>query len=359
MKKILHITECLGSGVLNYIKNITAWQVAEYEVYVAYAIRPETPENFKEQFDKRVCFIYIEGFTREIDPYNDLKAFRNIKKIVKAIHPDLIHLHSTKAGIIGRWAVSCKKYKVFYSPHAYSFLMMNCSKRKRNIYQMIEKISDRKRCLTIADSNGEYEASKLVAQNAVCIPNGINPFEMDCMIEMAKTLIEKHDSRAICTLGKVVHQKNPRLFNEIAGQFPECKFIWIGAGPLENVLTSPNIVITGWLTREQAIARIMNSDMFLFTSLWESLSIALMEVMYLGKPCIVSKCDGNRDVIKDGINGFLCDNIDEYVEAINKLLHSSQLRDEFGTQAKRDIVEIYNVEQIERRYRNLFEEIGI
>ena len=118
MKKILHITECLGSGVLNYIKNITAWQVAEYEVYVAYAIRPETPENFKEQFDKRVCFIYIEGFTREIDPYNDLKAFRNIKKIVKAIHPDLIHLHSTKAGIIGRWAVSCKKYKVFYSPHA-------------------------------------------------------------------------------------------------------------------------------------------------------------------------------------------------------------------------------------------------
>lgn len=359
MKKILHITECLGSGVLNYIKNITAWQITEYEVYLAYAIRPETPENFKNQFDGRVCFIYIDGFTREIDFCNDLKAFKNVKRIVKSLRPDLIHLHSTKAGVIGRWAVDCNKYRVLYSPHAYSFLMMDCSKTKRKLYQMIEKLSDRKKCLTIADSSGEYEISKLVTQNAVCIPNGINPFEMDYMIEEAERLTENHCGITICTLGKVTHQKNPRLFNEIAKQFPECKFIWIGAGPLENVLTSSNISITGWLTRPQAIARIMDSDMFLFPTLWESLSIALMEVMYLGKPCVVSKCDGNKDVIKDGINGFLCDSIDDYAEAIRKLLHNSQLGEKLGAQAKKDIVDIYNVEQIEKKYRNLFGKIGV
>lgn len=359
MKKILHITECLGSGVLNYIKNVTAWQASEYEVYVAYAVRPETPENFKEQFDRRVRFIYVEGFTREIELYNDFKAFINVKKIVKNIHPDLIHLHSTKAGVIGRWAVNCNRYKVFYSPHAYSFLMMNCSKTKRSMYQIIEKISDRKRCLTIADSNGEYEASKLVAQNAVCIPNGIDPIEMDDVLKTAKTLMKERSDVIICTLGKVVYQKNPGLFNEIAKQLPECKFIWIGAGPLENVLISPNIEVTGWLTREQAMAKIMNSDIFLFTSLWESLSIALMEVMYLGKPCVVSSCDGNKDIIKDGQNGFLCDKVDEYVETISKLLNNSQLGEQLGRQAKKDIVDIYNVEQIEKKYRNLFKEIGI
>lgn len=102
MEKILHITECLGSGVLNYVKNMSAWQAEEYEVYVAYATRPETPADFKEQFDSRVRFIEVEGFTREISPANDLKAFRSVRKIVSEIQPDYIHLHSTKAGVIGR-----------------------------------------------------------------------------------------------------------------------------------------------------------------------------------------------------------------------------------------------------------------
>ena len=162
MKRILHITECLGSGVLNYIKNVTTWQINDYEVYVAYAVRPETPENFKDQFESKVHFIYVEGFTREIEPHNDLRAFFNIRQIVRRIKPDLIHLHSTKAGVIGRWAINCNQYKVLYSPHAYSFLMMDCSNVKRKIYKTIEKFSDRKNCLTITDIDGELEASKSV-----------------------------------------------------------------------------------------------------------------------------------------------------------------------------------------------------
>ena len=51
MKIILHIAEAFGSGVLNYIKNLSKWQCREYQIYIAYGIRPETPDNFKEQFD--------------------------------------------------------------------------------------------------------------------------------------------------------------------------------------------------------------------------------------------------------------------------------------------------------------------
>ncbi|MBQ8945321.1 MAG: glycosyltransferase [Lachnospiraceae bacterium] len=359
MKTILHITECLGSGVLNYVKNITTWQVKDYKVVVAYSTRPETPENFKNQFDKRVQFIKVNGFTREIEPKNDLKAFIHIKKIVKKLNPDLIHLHSTKAGILGRWAINCDKYKVFYSPHAYSFLMQDVSIRKRNLYKLIERLSNRKNCLTIADIDGELEASKQVTKNAICIPNGINPDEMDEIIEQAKPLVEKFDKTTVCLSGKIVPQKNPKLFNEIAEALPEYNFLWIGAGPLEHELKSPNITITGWVRRPEAVAKIMSSDIFLFTSLWESLSIALMEVMYLAKPCVVSKCDGNKDVIKTRVNGYLCVKKEEYVEAIRNIINDKDLLQKLGQNAKSDIIAKYNVKLIEREYRNLFHEFGI
>lgn len=357
MKKILHIAEAFGSGVLNYIKNISTWQCEEYEVYIAYGIRPETPENFKEQFDSRITFIKVDGFTREIELSNDLKAFKCLRKIVKDIKPDLVHLHSTKAGILGRWAINCNKYKVFYSPHAYSFLMGDCSNVKRFIYKTIERISDKKNCLTITDIDGEFEASKQVTKNAICIANGINPVEMDEIIKKARPLVTKRKKTTICMLGKVVPQKNPELFNEIAKEFPEVDFVWIGAGPLEEKLSSPNIEITGWLDRVQATARIMESDIFLFPSAWESLSIALMEVMYIGKPCVVSKADGNRDVIQTSYNGYVCDLKEEYIEGISKLLQDRNKVESFGKQAHQDILEKYNVNVMEIEYKKLFDKI--
>lgn len=359
MKKILHIAEAFGSGVLNYIKNLSAWQCRNYEVYVAYGIRPETPENFRDQFDPDVHFIKVAGFTREIEPTNDLRAFFFIKKLVREIRPDVIHLHSTKAGVLGRWAVNCNDYHVLYSPHAYSFLMMDCSDRKRKIYRMIEKLSDKKGCLTVTDIDGELEASRDVARHAICIPNGINPSEMDEVIAEADQLREPNRNTTVCMLGKVVPQKDPALFNEIAKAFPNIDFLWIGAGPLEHKLTSPNIRVTGWLSRPEAVARIMESEIFLFPSAWESLSIALLEVMYLGKPCVVSAADGNRDVIRSGENGYVCRAKQEYIKALKTLLSDPSLAEKMGRQAHEDIMTKYNVTAMETAYRELFRQMAL
>ncbi len=356
MKKILHIAEAFGSGVLNYIKNLTAWQCRDYKVYVAYGVRPETPENFKDQFPTEVEFIKVNGFTREIDPANDLKALFFIKKLVREIKPDLIHLHSTKAGVLGRWAINCNRYRVLYSPHAYSFLMMDCSDLKRKLYKHIERISDRKNCLTVTDIDGELEASKGVTRHAICIANGINPSEMDEIITKAEKLRRPNAHTTICMLGKVVPQKDPILFNEIAKAFPDVNFLWIGAGPLEPELKSPNIEVTGWLSRPEAVAKIMESDIFLFPSAWESLSIALLEVMYIGKPCVVSAADGNRDVIETGKNGYVCRKKEEYVEALHMMLENPELAKQMGDKAHCDILEKYNVGVMERKYRKLFNE---
>ena len=364
MKTILHITECLGSGVLYYVKNLCLWQIKEFRVVVAYSTRPETPENFMSQFDDRVEFIKVKGFTREISPLNDMTAFFDIKRILKIVEPDLIHLHSTKAGVIGRWGIDSKKYRVLYSPHAYSFLMENCSDRKRRLYRFFEKISDRKNVVTVTDIDGELQASKSVTHNAICIPNGINCEEMDLVISEAyrrinENTVKKSRKKTVCMIGKVVPQKNPVLFNVLASKMKDIHFVWIGGGPLEKELSSDNIEITGWVTRAEATARIIMSDLLVFTSKWESLSIALLEAMYLGKMCIVSNADGNRDVVKEGINGYICYKVEDYIAHIKEAINDDQMISMMGSNSHKAVVEKYNIDVMEKEYRKYFKEWGL
>lgn len=359
MKTILHITECLGSGVLYYVKNLCSWQIKDFRVVVAYSTRPETPENFKDQFDDSVEFIKVDGFTREISPLNDLQAFHNIRKIVRCVQPDLIHLHSTKAGVLGRWAINNNRYKILYSPHAYSFLMEDCDNLHRKFYESVEKMSNRKNVITVTDIDGELEASRKVTRNAICIPNGISCAEMDEIICQAMDLIKqgkvkKNYEKTVCMIGKAVPQKNPQLFNMIAEQMKDIHFIWIGAGPLEYELKSSNIEITGWVSRAEAIAKIIVCDMLLFTSKWESLSIALLEAMYVGKMCIVSNADGNKDVIKDGINGYVCYKLEDYLKHISYAYTNTDLIESMGSNSREAVIKRYNLDVMERKYKEYF-----
>ena len=119
-KKLLHIVEAMGGGVFTYIVDLSSKLCDEYDVYVAYGIREQTPKDFEEYFDKRVRLIRVDSFVRNIDVVKDFKATCHVRKIVNQIKPDVIHLHSSKAGVIGRMFVG-GKYKKFYTPHSYSF----------------------------------------------------------------------------------------------------------------------------------------------------------------------------------------------------------------------------------------------
>ena len=132
-KKILYIVEAMGGGVFTYIVDLANELVNSYDMYIAYAVRKQTPENYKDYFDKRIHLIEVENFARAINPSKDIAAFFEIRKIAKRVRPDIIHLHSSKAGALGRLAFNGKKVPVFYNSHGYSFLMQNSSSTKENI----------------------------------------------------------------------------------------------------------------------------------------------------------------------------------------------------------------------------------
>lgn len=352
-KKVLHIVEAFGGGVFTFLVDLINNTCDEYDIVLACSIRPQTPENYKEYIDDRVKIIELESGTRNISFTKDLKSFFEIKRIIKYENPNIVHLHSSKSGFLGRMVCSDKKVKVLYNPHGFAFLKEDESKIKKNIYRALEYIAAKKCGSIVGVSKGEYAEALKLSKKSFLINNGID-------INNIPQLDEKKMDFAnlkVCTIGRISYQKNPELFNEIAKRFPEIKFTWIGNGELLEVLDSDNINVTGWMSKDEAIRLMNESDIFLLTSLWEGLPIALLEAMYYKKLCVVSNCIGNRDVIIHGENGFIANNRKEFFNIIEKIINGNINIIKIKEAANEDILTKYEFNIVSAEYKQLYEDL--
>lgn len=353
-KKILYIVESFGSGVFSFLVDLINGIDEEFEITIAYGIREETLENFRDYFSDRIKFIQVKNFTRSISPKKDLKALKEINEIVREEKPDIVHLHSSKAGILGRLAVNGNKTKMFYNPHGFSFLKQDDSKFKRIIYWLIEKgvALLNRNCTIVGCSNGEYLEAKKLNKNSICINNGINIEKLGKETTNLPKKEVDYNNLEICTVGRIGYQKNPELFNKIAESFPDIQFTWIGDGELCDRLTSSNIEITGWKTREEVLKILNEHDIFILASLWEGLPLSLLEAMFMKKICIVSDCIGNRDVIIHGNNGFIAKDFYEYKKILDEISRINT--DSIKAKAKEDVLNIYSTSNMVKEYKKIY-----
>lgn len=211
-KKILHIVEAFGGGIYSFIVDLLKETNEDKEIVVCYSRRKQTPENFEKDFNKNIKFIEIKNFERSINLVKDLKAFFEVRNIIKQEKPDIIHLHSSKAGFIGRFATNGKRIKMLYNPHGFSFLMQNTSILKRKIYWIIEKVASFRNCKIVGCSKGEYEEALKLTSNAIRIDNGI---DIDRLKEETKDLNKKEinlENLKVCTIRKNWLSKKSRAF---------------------------------------------------------------------------------------------------------------------------------------------------
>ncbi|MBQ9768211.1 MAG: glycosyltransferase [Lachnospiraceae bacterium] len=353
--KILHIVEAFGGGVYTFMEALLKQTSEEFEIVVAYALRPQTPVDFLERFDKKIEFIEVKHFQRSINPANDFSAGFELRQIVKRVKPDVIHLHSAKAGFLGRVFLNNRKIPTLYTPHGYAFMKKDDSFLKRMIYYGIEWMAGRSNALTVGCSKGEWEAAKKVSRKAICISNGID------YSELPEPQEERTSNKLlVATIGRVCYQKNPEMFNRVALAMPEADFLWVGEGDMDASLTAPNIVRTGWKTREETLQLLNKADVFLLLSLWEGLPISLLEAMYLKKVCIVTDVVGNRDVIVHGENGYIVENDTECVGILKRINGSTEGEQELRENAHGAILNCYNIanmgENYAKEYRKLCSE---
>jgi glycosyltransferase involved in cell wall biosynthesis len=215
------------------------------------------------------------------------------------------------------------------------------------MFKSIETICAKRNCTTISCSPGEQEETLKLTKRAKYVNNGINLEELE---KDLKDIEKGEHPLTVFTLGRICYQKNPKLFNLVAESLPDVKFVWIGDGDLREELTAPNIEITGWMDRKDALRVSMNADIFLLTSLWEGLPMSLLEAMYMKKLCVVNDVIGNHDVIHNGQNGYVCKSVDDFVDAIE-----STGNDALVEKAYQDLMEKYNTAVMAEKYSQIYE----
>lgn len=336
MKKIrvLHISETFAAGVYTYIKDLCSFFDGQegFENYVIYSgERQDTDrEKIKTDFSENTQLIEVQ-MQREISPLKDIQAIREIRKSIKRTAPDIIHLHSSKASVLGQIASwGTKKSNVFYTPNGYAFLREDVSSLKRRIFYFIEKNIRRFfGGVTIACGDTEHEYAQKIG-TAHLVRNGVSIEEVEASYRDKKV----SGTLVLGSMGRISAQKHPALFNQIALGAPDCQFIWIGDGELRKELTAGNIQITGWLPREEALAMISALDIYLQTSLWEGLPFTVIEAMVLGKPVLATDVVGNKDAVEHGHNGYLQNTPEEFLERIKILKSDHDLLYRLGANSR-------------------------
>ncbi|PKB16754.1 glycosyltransferase [Flavobacterium sp. 5] len=344
--KVVHIIEALGGGVYTYFKDLS-YYFGEDEVrkditttIIYSGNRKEIdPEKIESEFSKGVSLVKI-NMVREFSPIQDIKSVLQLRKELKQLNPDVVHLHSSKAGVLGR--VACfllfDRKKIFYTPHGYSFLRTDISTLSKKIYWVIEKrFQQFFGGITIACGDTEYEIAQKIGKSHL-IRNGIN-------IEKIQQYQLPHQNKklTIGIVGRISFQKNPNLFNQIALRFPNFNFVWIGDGEINSLLTAPNIRITGWfMDRKEALKELNAIDIYIQTSLWEGLPIAVLEAMALKKPVLATNLIGNKDIVVPNVTGFLFEKIED-LDTYFEQLKEESTRTIFGNNASKTCYRLFDV----------------
>ena len=356
MKKILMVCEAFGGGVFTYVSQLCNDMVDDFIVYLAYSIRPQTPKNYKEFLDPRVHLIEVKGFSAKglTDIKNDVAVIKELRKIEEDVKPDVIHLHSSVAGGIGRLAFKGKRNTVVYTPHGYAHILMGGG-AKCKVYEILEKILGRtSNAITLTCCESEDEVARSLTKRTAYIETGVNLDDLSASLDGIEPI--KNDKFTVFTLGRACVQKQPQLFNKIAELVPEARFVWIGNGELENELTAPNMEVTGWKPRKEALAMAKGADAFILCSLGEAIAMSLIENMYIKKLILVSNTMGNKSVIQDGVNGYVCTTAEQYAQRIKAAMENFPA--ELPEKAYEDVLNIYNTEEMKKKYIKFYNEIS-
>lgn len=338
------VCEAFGGGVFTYVSQLCNDMVNDFDVTLAYTLRPQTPKNYKEFLDPRVHLIEMKnvGVKGLFSIKTDIAAIKELRQIRDTVKPDIIHLHSSVAGGLGRLAYKGKN--ILYTPHGYAHILMGPGKKSK-FYKFAEKVLGN-RALTLTCCESEDEEAKKFSKRTAYIETGVNLPDLVASLDGIKP--EKNEKFTVFTLGRACVQKQPHVFNEIAKLVPEARFVWIGNGELENELTAPNLEVTGWKPRKEALAMAKGADAFILCSLGEAIAMSLIENMYIKKLILVSNTMGNKSVIQDGVNGYVCEKPEKYAKRIKVAM--KDFPSKLPEKAYQDVLDIYNTEAMKKKY---------
>lgn len=333
----------MRGGVLEYLYMfLNNFKNEDYENIL---IVSQDYEKSLEKFKNIVKDVYIIQMTREIKLKQDIKSTLEIRKLLKKIKPDILYLHSSKAGAYGRIAMFFnRKIKILYNAHGWYF-NADMSIKKKKIIALIERILAIRADKIINISKSEYDSAlkyKIASEKKMCIiENGIDFKKFDGCDKFREETRKKYNIRdneiVIGVVGRLSEQKDPmttiKAFNEVYKENKNVRLMYVGSGELENEVMkyakennlAQLVTITGWIDDTEKY--IPAFDIAILPSKWEGFGLVLVEYMACNKPIVASNVGGITDIIKTENSGFLIEvgNIKEFAKHIEKYIKNKEL----------------------------------
>lgn len=374
-KKILYmITKGNLGGAQRYVYDLaTSLPQDNFEAVVACGDK-DGETLAKLLLEKNIRVIKIEGLGREIETLKDFKVFRNLIKIIKTEKPNIVHLNSSKIGLLGALAIlylkissiAHNKYQVprsIFTAHGWSFNEKNRSAFSRFIYYLGHYLTILICDTTIAvseKSKKDVAFLPFLRDKIKVIYNGISNFEMLPKEEARRILASQETAKTIIFSITELHQnKGIDVALEALALLPETtkeKMIYCIAGIgeekenleklAEELKISDIIRFLGFVP--QASKLLSGTDIFLLPSRTEAFPYVVLEAGLSGRPVVATCVGGIPEIIKDMQNGILVHprNPKEIAEAILYLLDHTERQKEFGDEINKTVINFFSLNKM-------------
>ena len=389
--KIVHIITRLVLGGAQENTLITCKLLAErghdVTLITGPAIGPEG-ELFNQTKSQKYNVIVINKLIRSICPLYDFISYRQIKKHLRRLRPDVVHTHSAKAGIIGRFASYSLKGKwggdlpaIVHTIHGLAFHPYQ-SEWLNKFYIAIERaavkrtdffisVADAMTAQSIAAGIGE-RGQFVTAYSAIDEDDFLEPIGEERKKDFRRKYGIGEDAIVLITIARLFMLKGHKYIVESARQlskrFEKCVWLFVGDGNLADHFKeqahqlglAERTKFTGLLPPGEIPLAIQSSDILVHCSLREGLARTLPQAMLCGKPVVSFDVDGAKEVVNENTGRLIePEDVEQLIKACAELIEDKGLREKLGEQGRESIKEKFApgkmVDTIEAVYRKLLQ----
>lgn len=341
--RIVHvITRLINGGAdENTVISCNYAAASGHDVFLVHGA--DTRPEILAKVDQRVELVKVPTLVRPLAPVRDIRAFRLLLKTFRNLKPDIVHTHTSKAGILGRFAARLSKVPcIVHGVHIAPFV--NVGIIQRSIYKIAEKAVAHITDAYISVSQGMRDAYLDAGigdphkHHVIASGFDLDAFRNAGYPEDWRELLglTPEASRPPVLLMMAAFEPRKRhleflnVFQGVAEQFPDVRLVLAGDGNLREVIASEiarlglerNVKISGF--RKDPHRLIALADICVLTSLREGLPRVVMQYLAGGKPCIATNLPGLEEVLHQGINGIVVpsEDINAVADAVIELLEN-------------------------------------
>ncbi len=358
--KVVHVITRFdkGGSAENTFLTVCGLDKGRYDVVLVKGPSPsgdaDDPEARAAQDNIAACealirVIDLRHLVRNLRPLSDLSAFFTLIRIIRQEQPRIVHTHTSKAGILGRWAAwFCRVPVIVHTPHGHIFWGYFGPLQTR-LFIFLEKLTARvtDAIITLTPQEREDHLRFRIAPEGkfTVIHSGValGPFLTGPSRAEARSLLGiPQGETVIGTVGRLTAVKGQEILIRAAGQLirpgKRIFLVLLGDGELRRDLEqlTVNLGIAGqvrFLGWRPDVARIMAvCDIFCLPSRNEGMGKVLVEAMAIGIPIVASNIGGIKHIVRSGENGLLvpAEDLVAWVEAIDRLCRDPERRRRMG-----------------------------